>query len=154
MVFLLISFYTSFSIGQVHMALKWGQNFELNELSKIIQIKGKKIVNSDQYKTSELLSFYQKELYIEPEWHWKLAKYLPKKNLLKMVENQNYISFSSEEVRDFRDFAYKNEAKEIIYIVLYGSNTDNNFIKRNKWLYEKQVISLKNKKIYLFKTGL
>jgi hypothetical protein len=145
----------SYKIGQISNYQKYGYNRE-NENIALQFSKERKIWISD-YESKDIIDFYRGNLYIEPEWNWKLASWLPKKYLLKTYGEEMTFVSSITNMEIFKEYIYENKIEEVVFFKStiigeefpYEEREDELFSQ--EWLTFEKEIEFKNKIIYVFK---
>ncbi len=147
----------SFTQGQVKNFLLFGENRETQEIVEIIP-KGSRVwINNT--KSYDLFATKIGQTYAWPEWNWELAPYLPKKSLLKAYGKKYLYNDYQADIESFKKYFEEND---ISYVVFVESKIDDELFeyetsdfldsfKTASWLKEEKLVSLKNKKVYIFK---
>ncbi len=145
----------SYKIGQISNYLQYGYNRE-NENVAIQFNKESKIWIND-YESKDILDFYRENLYIEPEWNWKLANWIPKKYLLKTNGEERTFVSGFDDIGVFKEYVYENKIEEVVFLKStiigqqfpYEEQLEECFSQ--EWLIFDEEIKLKNKMMYIFK---
>lgn len=144
----------SFSIGQVSSFINFGKNRETKEILEHLDNSEKIWIND--FGSGDLINVYRKNTYIEPEWHWGLANWLPKKKLLKIDSVSNTYTSEISSMDDFRENIKNNEIDKVVLIV--SELKDERFTNQEQlpnlllqdWLSNKRRLQFKNKVVYIF----
>jgi hypothetical protein len=143
----------SFEIGQISSYIKYGYNREARSILEQFSKEEKIWIND--FGSGELINVYRENYYNEAEWNWKLAKWIPKRALLRTYSYENTFSF---EIGDIEGFHLAINEEKIEKIVLVVSTVQEDFVeherldnlKMQEWLKLVEVVELKNKIVYIF----
>ena len=144
----------SYKIGQISNYLKYGYN-RGNENIALHLSKESRIWIND-YESKDILDFYRGNLYIEPEWNWKLANWIPKKYLLKTNGEEKTFVSGFIDMGTFKEYIYGNKIEEVVFLKStiigdqfpYEERLEECFSQ--EWLTFEKEIELKNKIMYVF----
>jgi hypothetical protein len=145
----------SYYHGQIGSFLKWGYNQDAKRIASNISSSDTVLINN--FGSANLYSFYAKNFYIEPEWHWQLRPWIPKKHLLITFGEQNIFYFDTyNNINDFKKQINQNKINKVIIIT--STKPGIKFFMQDKigefsqlgWLKLENKISLKNKNVYVF----
>jgi len=144
-----------YSIGQISSYLKFGYNRETIEI--VEQLPSEERVWINNYGSSDLIRFFRKDLYTNPEWVWHLAGWLPKKDLLKVYAEPNTYTTNITDIEEFRTQLKEKGINTVVMVV--STIEDEEFSDQEKltdlldqdWLQLEETLELKNKEVYIFK---
>ena len=72
--------------GQIFLARNYGVNMEYKAIAA--SFDSEDILLITESLGGELIDFYRKDAYINPEWYWSLREFIPKKKMLKTLGTQ------------------------------------------------------------------
>lgn len=143
----------SLKIGQISSFIRYGYNREVREISENFKPEEKIWIND--FGSGELIDVYRENYFNEPEWNWRLAWWIPKRDLLKIHSSNNTFSFRIEDIKVFHREVKRDEIDKIALVV---STLEENFPEEKKlrilqsqeWLKLIDKIELKNKNLFIF----
>ena len=147
----------SYSIGQISSYLKYGYNRETAKMAEELPKEERIWINN--YGSSNLMGLFRNDLYTNPEWKWQLASWIPKKDLLKVYAEPNTYTFSIIKMEKFRERLEELEIETVAMVV--STIEEEKFSDQDKLtdllsqelLQLKEVVELKNKKMYIFQVN-
>lgn len=148
--------FSSYSIGQIGQFFRWGYNGESYKITQLFNNDEKVLFNSIE-NWSELPYFYRKDTNADPEWHWELANWVPKKYMLKIGNQKNTFNFNWETNEELKNKIIENKIDKIAIIkstipyYKFPMQEKIEELKTLKWIKLLKIESLKNKNIYIFK---
>lgn len=148
-----VAIFYSYKTGQVSQYLKYGPNMECDKISTLV---GAQKTWINDIGCGELPLFFRQDLGSNPEWHWKLANWVPKKRLLSKLGEPNTYNFSWKSGDSLLNQVEKNSIK---HLILTRSNLSGYefkdeeklaLLQSQKWLVQRNVYNFKNKTTYVF----
>jgi len=144
----------SYQKGQISNYLKYGYNRETKEIVTNLDSPSKIWIND--YGSENLIKTYRRNLFNEPEWHWQLANWIPKKSLLKTYGENNTFTSKIVDMDSFREEIESNKIDKVVLIV--STIESDSFSDEEKlvelliqdWLKYERKVELKNKIMYIF----
>lgn len=145
----------SYSIGQISSYIKYGNNRQSAQI--IGKLKEEEIVWINDYGSGELINYYRKNLFLEPEWTWELKDSIPKKNLMRTFSTSNTFSSEITDMEKFKKNLIDNGIEKVVLVV--STISDETFVNQERleelllqdWLLLIEKIQLQNKDMYIFK---
>jgi hypothetical protein len=153
MLFTVLAF--SYEIGQISGYLNYGYNRETSKIIEELDETEKVWIND--YGSGELINVYRGNLFNEPEWHWELMNWIPKKTLLKTYSQKNTFTSDIVDMETFREEIMRNNIKQVALVVSTLENdvfpNEDKLIEllTQDWLKYESRMELKNKIMYIFK---
>jgi len=147
-----VSLLFSYTQGQVHGFINFGENREAQEVAKILP-KQEYWTNNDINQM--LVSVYSNERFSEPQWHWQLHDIVPKKEMLKTLDEKRSFVF---EVVSIDKFKKNIKRYNIEKLVLYESKikekyTDQEYLTTfmsQDWIELEKKYEFKGLNVYIF----
>lgn len=149
------SLLASYRNGQIGAFLLYGYNRECEKIVKLFPENQNIWINDIGW--DRLPSVLKSEDVQDPEWKWSLRKWIPKKDLLKRLDNQKIFNFSSRNIANFKSNLISNSVDTVIYVDLkknyareiLGSKNRDEVLNLDILVLEKK-IEMKNKDVYIF----
>ena len=145
---------------QLYKSLVWGTNGQTKKIASYFQPADIIYVNQSGIRNFDwnyTISFYRKDLSLEPEWRWKLKNFVIKKSLLKTSGEEKSFYFNHWENSAMFKRALRNKGINKI-VIIASTLPDIKFFMQDKipeflnqeWLKLDSVTKLKNKDVYIF----
>jgi hypothetical protein len=153
----------SMTQGQISNYILFGVNREVEKIVEIVPQNENVWINNT--KSFELMKAKMGYTYSWPEWKWKLAEFIPKKDLLKAYGEQHLFNDFYGEPEIFINYIDENEIEYLVYVEStideelfefeYLNFSEDikmlDFIKQEEAFVKQETYELQNKKVYLFK---
>jgi len=147
-----VSLLFSYTQGQVYGAVNFGKNRQAEQVAKILPNE-KYWTNNDINQM--LVSVYSNERFSEPQWHWQLHDIVPKKEMLKTLDEKRSFVF---EVVSIDKFKKNIKRYNIEKLVLYESKikekyTDQEYLTTfmsQDWIELEKKYEFKGLNVYIF----
>jgi hypothetical protein len=148
------SLLASYRNGQIGAFLLYGYNRECEKIVEMLPENKKVWINDIGW--DRLPSVLMSEDVQDPEWKWSLKEWIPKKKLLKRLNNQNIYNFSSRKINSFKENIILNGIEKVVYIdlkktyarELLGSKNKEEVLNLDILVLEEK-IEMKNKDVYI-----
>jgi len=144
----------SYVQGQIFGYRTLGPNRNADEIAEIISDDERYWINS--VNNYALISAYNGEAYLDPEWQWALHESVPIKDTLEILDVKRGYSFTSGSIRRFKESVFELEL-ETLYLIKTDSEerafSNENFLENFQnadWLELKEVVEFKNMQLYIF----
>ena len=140
--------------GQIRNFFAWGRNMEYEKVVESLPENRKVFVNVQKYWA---LAFDRDSNYLQPEWKRDLKEWIPKKRLLVRNKGQDVFWRRIGSVNNLHDCVTNNDIEFVCMIVsehpdyFFPSQEFLEEMLDTKWLKLDKEISLKNKKLFIFK---
>lgn len=155
-----------FTQGQGGNNILYGENREIDKIIEIIPENKNVWVNNR--KSYYLMQTKMGLTYHDAQRGWTLAGFVPKKDLLKVKEEQSLFNDFYREVDLFIEYLQENNIEYLVFIqptveeelfeYEYIDEEENlrtlDFFKKENWLIQESKECLQNKKVYLFEVNL
>lgn len=105
----------SYVQGQIYGAMNFGVNRSAKEIAQILPDEGSYWINSP--RNQSLISAYNNETYLSPEWKWRLHEIVPIRDSLKVLEQQRSYTFRVSDIDTFKENIEKYEIEKVFMIV-------------------------------------
>ncbi|MBU1119772.1 glycosyltransferase family 39 protein [Patescibacteria group bacterium] len=140
--------------GQIHQYLLWGNDYEVKKVVKLFDNDEKILMNDPGWDI--LVKVYRGDNRYDPEWKWKLSKWVPRQSELKMFEKLDSFVISGKTIEADRTRILKSGIDKVVLAV--STVEGNPFIHQDRlekylkadWLSLSDTVELKNKIIYIF----
>ena len=147
-----VSLLFSYTQGQVHGFINFGENREAQEVAKILP-KQEYWTNNDINQM--LVSVYSNERFSEPQWHWQLHDIVPKKDMLKVLDERKSFVFEIVNIDKFKENIKRYNIEKL---VLYESKvkekyTDQEYLDifiNQDWIELEKKYEFKGLNVYIF----
>ena len=138
--------YTSISCG--------GNDYEVRKVIKLFDNSEKILMNDPGWDI--LVKVYRDDNRYDPEWKWKLNKWVPRQSGLKMFEKLDSFVISGKTIEADRTRIINSGIDKVVLAV--STVEGNPFIHQDRlesyleadWLSLRDTVDLKNKIIYIF----
>jgi hypothetical protein len=151
---ILTSIAYSYKIGQISTYMKYGYNSQTQLIVESLSEDEKVWVN--EFTSLELIKYYREDLFLDPEWVWKLGENVPKNNMLKTFEMKVTYSFDIKDMESFKEDLLEKDINKVLLVssTIPGEKFPqedklDDFLSQ-KWLKLTNRKSLKNKTLYIF----
>ena len=140
--------------GQIHQYLLWGNDYEVRKVIKLFDNNEKILMNDPGWDI--LVKVYRDDNRYDPEWKWKLNKWVPRQSGLKMFEKLDSFVISGKTIEADRTRIINSGIDKVVLAV--STVEGNPFIHQDRlesyleadWLSLRDTVDLKNKIIYIF----
>jgi hypothetical protein len=146
--------YFFYANGQLYYYRLWGNDYEVKKVIKYFEEDENIMINDPGWNM--LINVYRGDNRYDPEWKWEFQEWVPRKDNLKSFERHSAfqpigISIAND-VRSVENYDIDKVALIVSRLDEY-SLTYEHKLERYKgadWLVLEEVISLKNKDLYIF----
>lgn len=105
----------SYIQGQIHGYMNFGANRNVREIAQLIPEEGRYWINSPS--NQHVLSVYNNETYLNPEWKWRLHELVPIRDSLKVYGQEQSFSFLVKDMEIFRENVENYDIDKVVMIV-------------------------------------
>ena len=144
----------SYVQGQIYGYMNWGRNRNAEQIANLIPDDAVYWINSP--RNASLISVYNNETYLRPEWKWNLHEIVPIRDSFKtMGQFQNY-TFRIKDLETFKKNLDKYDIETLVFIRTELSEEDypdQEFFKdliSASWLRLKENVEYKGMEVYMF----
>ena len=154
---LFVALLFSFKQGQISQYLKWGNNMECDKIS---QISGEGNVWMNDIGCGELPLFFRQDLSSDPEWHWNLAEWVPKKHMLKTLGEPTTFGFPWRSENRLRRRVSTDSIQRVVLTEsilpesTFPFQSRIELLKSFGWLSYRGSVILQNKIVHIFDVKL
>jgi len=133
----------------------FGLNRNAREIASLLPEEEKYWINSPQ--NNEVISVFNEETYVNPEWRWKLFESVPIRETLKVYEEQQSFTFFVGDMPTFRENLKRFKVKDVVLIITevdQGSYPYQEFLDEfvsETWLQLEEKVEYKGMDVYIFK---
>jgi hypothetical protein len=144
----------SYVQGQIYGYIHFGENRNAYEIAQLLPEDEKYWINSE--KNTELISVFNSERYLNPEWKWKLNDIVPIRDSLKVLDTKKSYSFPVENMEKFRNNLNTYEISKIVLIVtkeeleVYPEQEKLNEFLQQDWLELEDKVEYRGMEVYFF----
>lgn len=147
-----VSILFSYTQGQIYGFIHFGKNRQAEQVAKILPDE-KYWTNNDVNQM--LISVYTNEKFSEPQWHWQLSDAIPKKKMLRSLDEKKSYVFDVANINKFK----KNIARyNIEKLVLYESKVKEEYpdqeylsvFMQEDWIELEKEYKFKGLNVYIF----
>ena len=147
-----VSLLFSYTQGQLYGFINFGENREAQEVAKILP-QQRYWTNNDINQM--LVSVYSNERFSEPQWHWQLHDIVPKKDMLKVLDERKSFVFEIVNIDKFKENIKRYNIEKL---VLYESKvkekyTDQEYLDifiNQDWIELEKKHEFKGLNVYIF----
>ena len=147
-----VSLLFSYTQGQLYGFINFGENREAQEVAKILP-QQRYWTNNDINQM--LVSVYSNEKFSEPQWHWQLHDIVPKKDMLKVLDEKKSFVFEIVNADKFKENIKRYNIEKL---VLYESKvkekyTDQEYLDifiNQDWIELEKKYEFKGFNVYIF----
>jgi hypothetical protein len=141
--------------GQIYGYRNFGVNRNAYEISTLVPDQKRYWINSP--RNLPLISAYNGDVYIKPEWKWRLHEVVPIRDSLKTYGEQYGFSFAIKDLKTFRKNIKKYHIEEVFIVTTemedeaYPDQQQLESLMSQTWLEFKEKVEYKCMVIYIFK---
>jgi len=141
--------------GQLHQYILWGHDYEVK--SVVSNFKNEERIMLNDVGWDILVKVYREDMNYSPEWKWELQQWVPRKSRLKTFEKLTSFNMFGKSISSDKKFALENDIDKIglmvstleKYPLKYQERLNDYLIA--DWVELIEVVSLKNKQLYIFR---
>jgi hypothetical protein len=145
----------SYVQGQIYGYMNWGRNRNAEQIAEIIPDDVAYWINSP--RNASLISVYNKEAYLRPEWKWGLSDLVPIKDSFKTIGELQSYTFRIGDLETFRKNLDKYDIETLVFIKTdldEEAYPDQEFLKDllsvSSWLRFEKKVEYKGMEVYIF----
>jgi hypothetical protein len=144
----------SYVQGQIYGYMNWGRNRNAEQIAELIPDDTVYWINSP--RNASLISVYNKEAYLRPEWKWGLSELVPIRDSFKAIGELQSYTFRIGDVKTFRKNLDKYNIETLVFIKTGLSEEDypdQEFFEDliyTSWLRLQERVEYKGMEVYMF----
>jgi 4-amino-4-deoxy-L-arabinose transferase-like glycosyltransferase len=145
----------SYVQGQIYGYLNWGRNRNAEQIAEIIPDDTVYWINSP--RNASLISVYNKEAYLRPEWKWGLSELVPIRDSFKAIGELQSYTFRIGDIKTFKENLEKYEIESLIFIKTDLDGEDypdqeyfDELVSVSSWLRFEKKVEYKGMEVYIF----
>ncbi len=145
----------SYVQGQVYGYLNWGRNRNAEQIAELIPDDSIYWINSP--RNASLISVYNNERYLRPEWKWGLSELVPIKDSFKAVGQLQSYTFQIGELAIFKENLDKYGIEKLVFVKIdldEEAYPDQEYLDDLKsvssWLRLEKKVEYKGMEVYMF----
>jgi hypothetical protein len=145
----------SYVQGQIYGSLNFGGNRNAKQIAELLEDGDKYWINN--FKNNELISVFNGEKFLNPEWRWRLHEIVPIRDSLKSFGEQQSYTFVVKDMETFRGNLRAFGIKKIVLITTEEDEESypyqeflDEFISET-WLELKEKVKYQGMEVYIFK---
>ncbi|HRY22663.1 MAG TPA: hypothetical protein P5311_02795, partial [Candidatus Dojkabacteria bacterium] len=145
----------SYVQGPIYGYLNWGTNRNAKEIAELIPDDAKYWINSPG--NVSLISVYNNERYLSPEWKWKLHEIVPRRDSFKTIGELQSYSFPIGDIEAFKKNLYEYGIEKLVFIktdIEDEAYPDQEYLgdlmSISSWLRLEKKVEYKGMEVYIF----
>ena len=144
----------SYVQGQIYGYLNWGRNRNAEQIADLIPDDAVYWINSP--RNASLISVYNKEAYLRPEWKWGLSELVPIRDSFKTIGKLQSYTFRIGDLETFKENLDKYDIETLVFIKTdldEEAYPDQEFLKdllSAPWLRFQKKVEYKGMEVYMF----
>ncbi len=145
----------SYVQGQIYGYMNWGRNRNAEQIADLIPDDAVYWINSP--RNASLISVYNKEAYLRPEWKWGLSELVPIRDSFKTIGELQSYTFRIRDLETFKENLDKYDIETLVFI-----KTDldeeaypdqeflNDLLSVSSWLRFEKKVEYTGMEVYIF----
>lgn len=144
----------SYVQGQIYGYMNWGRNRNAEQIADLIPDDAVYWINSP--RNASLISVYNKEAYLRPEWKWGLSELVPIRDSFKTIGKLQSYTFRIGDLETFKENLDKYDIETLVFIKTdldEEAYPDQEFLKdllSAPWLRFQKKVEYKGMEVYIF----
>jgi hypothetical protein len=145
----------SYVQGPIYGYLNWGTNRNAKEIAELIPDDATYWINSP--RDASLISVYNNERYLSPEWKWELHEIVPRRDSFKTIGELQSYSFRIGDIEAFTENLYEYDIEKLVFIktdIEDEAYPDQEYLgdlmSISSWLRLEKKVEYKGMEVYIF----
>jgi hypothetical protein len=145
----------SYVQGQIYGYMNWGRNRNAEQIADLIPDDAVYWINSP--RNASLISVYNNETYLRPEWKWGLSELVPIRDSFKTIGELQSYTFRIRDLETFKENLDKYDIETLVFIKTdldEEAYPDQEFLKDllsvSSWLRLEEKVEYKGMEVYIF----
>ena len=145
----------SYVQGPIYGYLNWGTNRNAKEIAELIPDDATYWTNSP--RDASLISVYNNEKYLRPEWKWGLSELVPIKDSFKVIGELQSYTFRVGDLETFKENLGKYGIEILIFVktdldeeAYPDQEYFDDFMSASSWLRLDKKVEYKGMEVYIF----
>jgi hypothetical protein len=145
----------SYVQGQIYGYLNWGRNRNAEQIAELIPDDSTYWINSP--RNPSLISVYNNEAYLRPEWKWGLSELVPIRDSFKVIGELQSYTFRIGDLVTFKENLGKYAIEKLVFVKTdldEEAYPDQEYLKDlmsvSSWLRLEKKVEYKGMEVYIF----